>query len=612
MSTPTPEQASVLDDTARVRVVRAVPGSGKTWLVAELIKRELAKWTSRHSGIAALSFTRVGGEEIRRAVGYDLHHPHFVGTLDAFVFRFLVRPFLQQVRPEVALPRLIPADWAPERWRTGPKGVQWGVRPIAGPGVRSLSILQSCFIGEENGDLILAHPKQYQSGLQRLSAEDARRVLEAKKHAWQKSGCMTHSDVAKFATEILADKVHGTTIRAELARRFPLIIVDELQDTGWFLGRCVLQLLAEPSVRGFLVGDPDQAIYEFNGARPDLFDRFTTINGAKQLSLGSTLRCGPAVCKVAEHLAELNRSIAPAPNRTGHAFLLSYSKLEADIAKLRAWLGRRSENSVVKMVARHTNTVQKITGRAVKEAPKLRSVPLNHLHRAVICFRQARKVTALAAAQAALEYAVFGHEGVTREELTGKGFSLAAWKRTGVEVLLTANSEVRGENFDAWGHRMVVYIEQRIADIFPTNQDGSVMKKIKPPAGDAKGKMRQNYLPIPASQVAKESHVAVLTVHGVKGETHDLSVFVCPDVNQPDRCPSVVWWSADSQNQEERRIAFVAVTRTRGDLVVCVSDQCFARLQNTRAQFLKSFECMSIDDFLEKDEDFLRKTVAMN
>jgi DNA helicase-2/ATP-dependent DNA helicase PcrA len=423
---------------------------------------------------------------------------------------------------------------------------------------------------------------------------------------------MTHSDVARFATEILADKMRGTTIRAEFVRRFPFIIVDELQDTGWFLGQCVLQLLTEPSVKGVLAGDPDQAIYEFNGARPDMFERFAKIDGAKQFFLDSTLRCSAAVCKVAEFLAEPNRSISPAPTRTGRAFLLSYNKFDSDIPKLHAWLDQRSKNFLVKMVARQSNTIEKITGRAVKTAPKLGSVPLNHLHRAVICFRQARKVTALAATQAALEYAVFGHEGVAPDELATKQISPAAWKRTGLQILLTANSEVIGETFDAWGKRMIAYMEQRIAEIFHTNNAASETIKIKRPVGDARTKIRQDYLPMAITQLERTSHVAVLTVHGVKGETHDLTVFVCADVNQPDRCPSVVWWSAATENQEERRIAFVAVTRTRGDLIVCVSDQCFARLQDTRVLFFESFERMSINDFLAKDENLVRKTEAMN
>lgn len=67
MRTPSTEHAAILASTARVRVVRAVPGSGKAWLVAEVIREELRQWRTPTSGVAALSFTRVGGEEISRA-----------------------------------------------------------------------------------------------------------------------------------------------------------------------------------------------------------------------------------------------------------------------------------------------------------------------------------------------------------------------------------------------------------------------------------------------------------------------------------------------------------------------------------------------------------------
>ena len=85
---------------------------------------------------------------------------------------------------------------------------------------------------------------------------------------------------------------------------FPYLIVDELQDTGHFLGESIRLLLEEPTARGLLVGDPDQAIYEFNGARPDLFDTFGTIAGAVQLPLASSQRCPPAVAIAATHLKD--------------------------------------------------------------------------------------------------------------------------------------------------------------------------------------------------------------------------------------------------------------------------------------------------------------------
>ncbi len=52
----------------------------------------------------------IGGQEIRKEVGHDLTHPHFVGTIDAFLYRYVVRPFLRQVHHTWAPPRLIPIN----------------------------------------------------------------------------------------------------------------------------------------------------------------------------------------------------------------------------------------------------------------------------------------------------------------------------------------------------------------------------------------------------------------------------------------------------------------------------------------------------------------------
>jgi len=598
MSTPTPEQKAVLENRARVRVVRAVPGSGKTWLVADLIKKELTQWQSKRGGIAALSFTRVGGEEIRSAVGYELQHPHFVGTIDAFLFRFIVRPFLKQVFPTIAVPRLIPAEWQPKEWQKGPSNASFTVRVVDGKSTRNFNLFNVCFLGENQEHPVIACKQWDWDLLAPLDEQTMETVFKAKKELWKRHGWLTHSDAAFLASKILQNGTHGPAVRAEVLRRFPLMIVDELQDTGWFLGQCIWQLLAESSVRGVLVGDPDQAIYEFNGARPDLFDKFTSLDGTELLPLGRTRRCSAAVCKVAEHLSKPNRCIEPAPDRSGCAFLLSYKNTKADVQRLSDWLACRPGRKTVKIVARHTKTVEEIAGLSAKAAPKLRSVPLNHLHRAVNCFRQGRQAAALAVAQAVLESAVFGHEGITRDELSAKGIAPMVWKRVCVETLLAANSEVSGESFEMWGKRVADYVQDRLAGVVPTGKHGERRGNVRLPGGDAKTKMRRDYIVDTASNLTKGKHITVQTVHAVKGETHDLTVFVCPEANRENHCPSRVWWSDAASDQEERRIAFVAVTRTRGDLIVCVSEQCFARLQQTQPSFVRSFECMTIGDFI--------------
>lgn len=420
-------------------------------------------------------------------------------------------------------------------------------------------------------------------------------MLKAKKNLWERHGWLNHSDAAFLASKILQHGKHGPAVRAEVIRRFPLMIVDELQDTGWFLGNCIRQLLAESSARGVLVGDPDQAIYEFNGARPDLFDKFTSLDGAELLPLGRTLRCSEAVCKVAKNLSSQNRRIEPALDRTGHTFLLSYKNMKSDVQKLSDWLAYQLGGKNVKIIARQNKTVEEISGLSAKATPPLGSVPLNHLHRAVNCFRQGRQTTALAVAQAAMEYAIFEHEGVTRDELLAEGIVPIVWKRVCAETLLAVNSEVPGESFEMWGKRVAFYVQDRLSSVLPTSEHDEHRGKIRLPRGKEKKKMRCDYIVDMNSNLNKE-HINMQTVHAVKGETHDLTVFVCPEDEK--NCPSKVWWSDDASDQGERRIAFVAVTRTRGDLIVCVSQQCFDRLKQAQPEFIRTFECMTIEDFI--------------
>ena len=80
-------------------VVQACPGSGKTRTVGTRLAWRIANWNSRRSGIAALSFTNVAWQEIGKylhdtlALPTSPPHPHFLGTIDSFVNRFILAPF---------------------------------------------------------------------------------------------------------------------------------------------------------------------------------------------------------------------------------------------------------------------------------------------------------------------------------------------------------------------------------------------------------------------------------------------------------------------------------------------------------------------------------------
>lgn len=594
MRTPTTEQLAVLTNPSRVRVVRAAPGSGKTWLVAELIRQELSDWPIRTSGIAALSFTRVGGDEIRKAVGYELGHPHFVGTIDSFLFRYVIRPFFQKCFTMFASPRLIPAEWEAEHWGHYSRND----KAIVGTGI---NLFGCVFIDEENGNVVVAHKPHPAQPLITLCDPDVTIVKDAKKQMWTRSGRLTHSDAALCASKILDNVRFGTKVRAELVRRFPLIIVDELQDTGYFLGKSIRLLLNEPDARGVLVGDPDQSIYEFNGARPDLFCSFETIKDAVTLPLSKSRRCSSAVVNVAAQLKDSAGRIESAHTKTGRTFLLQYGDMSADVSLIiDAVTTMQTDNATIKVIARHSSTVDALIGRSTKPAPKLGCSPLNHMQRAIVAFLQGRQVAALASSLAALELVVFHHEGVEAPEFEEYGIDPSQWKRLAVECLLhAAASRPTGTLYD-WQTDVGNIIDDKLCSfgLGPTLQ--FTPGRLKPQKRKGWDQACGDHLPQPGASVKLNVDVPIMTVHSAKGETHDVTIFVCSDPKKPNYCPSAIWWSEDEKAREEKRIAYVAMTRSRGDLIVCVSPSSYQRLCTTRKDFVDGFDCMSVDDFIFK------------
>jgi DNA helicase-2/ATP-dependent DNA helicase PcrA len=586
---PSEQQRVILDDTSRVRVVHAAPGSGKTWLVAELIRRKVAAWKRPGQGIAAISFTRVGGEEIRAALGHDLNHPHFVGTIDSFLYRFVVRPFLHKVRPTWKTPRILPEGNAPTKWeRLG--RVTIGNEENSRP----LSVFGCYFWGWDDSKRlpILAHrppPPPYRP-LEALQGQDLERVWSQKRHVWQTYGLLSHSDSSFLAAMLVSN---SSIIRAQVARRFPLIVVDELQDTGFFMGKVLKDLLTEASTRGVVVGDPDQAIYEFNGATPSLFQGFKDVPDAKVLPLSQSRRCAAAVVEVAKHLKQSDGELEANSARQGRAYLVEYTAFENDIAAVAKRVGIQRP-FIAKVVVRSNTEVDELTGRKVKDAPKLGCPALQHLHRAVNLFCQGRNEDALGSAITALGLHLFEEEHVSEETLRGRGIDLDDWRRLGIDLLLRGSKCDRDGTAHDWQGRLGGALSEVIRNSAIAFSDELKAKVSKPQKRGDHGQTASDFL---AAETV-EFPLPIHTVHGVKGETHDVTILACKDQRQSDRCPSEAWWSDAPEDLEERRIAYVAVTRTKGDLILCVSQKTLQGLRSKRADFVNCFEVMDVTRFI--------------
>lgn len=587
MSEPTAEQRAILEGKNRVRIVRAAPGCGKTWLVAEAIRGELDGW-GHTGGIAALSFTNVGGEEIRRAVGHELRHPHFVGTLDKFAYRYIVRQFAHVLDPMFRRLKLVAGDHA--------KGFGFDKRAqIPWKNAVPASLFDFTFTGGVQDRAMLA--KQEWGQAVPLSKEASAQVRSAKYKMWRSTGWLSHSDATYVAAAILRDANHGERIRELLATRFPFIVVDELQDTGWYFSEIVRDLLGVETTRGLLVGDPDQAIYQFNGARPELFDTFKSIAGSAEFPVRRSLRCPPAITNVANHLLSGNVAIEPRANSDGKSILLVTDDPKDVINKARIELAKRPSPSLAVVVTRANDAIEELDGGKMTGVPEFSSRPLSSAHEAARHMAMGRSYRAIEAAKAAIIYPLCGMPSASDVVLAEMQIERHKLRLAAARLLEAARPVNDVESAWAWGDRIKTKIVELIAaEGWKTTEND--YPSVKGPPQTLKTTPVTPTLARPVVPLAYAARVPVKTVHGVKGETHDVTIFFVPKPTGKRRCISDAWWSGDEGLKEERRIAFVAATRSRGEFVLCVSTQTSVNLQKLQPAFFNCFTVLQPDVYL--------------
>ena len=109
----TEEQREFLAAEGKV-VIKACPGSGKTYTVAHKLLSYIEDWEDYHSGVAVLSFTNVASNEIQEKAQSihgsfgELGYPHFIGTVDSFIDEFIVLRYgylemVGNMRPRIAM-----------------------------------------------------------------------------------------------------------------------------------------------------------------------------------------------------------------------------------------------------------------------------------------------------------------------------------------------------------------------------------------------------------------------------------------------------------------------------------------------------------------------------
>jgi len=178
---------------------------------------------------------------------------------------------------------------------------------------------------------------------------------------------------------------------------------------------------------------------------------------------------------------------------------------------------------------------------------------------------------------------------------------LEEWRRLCIMTLLECVKIDSNLKFQEWQEKAGVVIDKTIkASDLPETIEVP-QKKMKP--NNLSGTRRKKSgaddkmaLYFPEPQPNNDIKILFQTVHSVKGETHDITIFVCPEPKLDKKCPSETWWSTQSEELEEKRIAYVAITRTQRDLILCVSRTTYNNLSLHKKDFVELFKEVSMEE----------------
>ena len=279
------QRAAVTSPTGIV-VVRAGAGSGKTTVLTRRIAWRALTDSADITRTLAITFTRQAATEMRaRLAHFDLDGQPTIGTFHAVARRIMLNALDDRRKP---LPVIINNRTSLLSTCMGKDAQKGGLTEILG----AIDWTHSHMLSAPE-----AAEKMERLGVKvPLGTQRFIEVCDAYERAKKKKGVV---DLNDFLTFVVHEAKRDARFAESLHFQFRHISVDEAQDMNPLQYAFVSTLLSStPDV--FLVGDPNQAIYGFNGADKSLFDELPGIDHpAHIVTLASNYRCTPEIVQFA-------------------------------------------------------------------------------------------------------------------------------------------------------------------------------------------------------------------------------------------------------------------------------------------------------------------------
>lgn len=310
--------------------VQAAPGNGKTTLLVAKLALLSRAWLSRTQGICVISHTNTAREEVEKKLATHptasafLSYPHFIGTVTAFIDRFLALPYLRGLgwnvkRIDDEAFEAVACSRYPRKptLRRSANGAGGKNKHRVKSWVSGMELAPDfvCAIGGPPRQLKIRNRGNGQPGAHTASGIE----LEQLKADLINDGYYRFGDMTVLANRGL-DACPRLIER--LRRRFPLVLLDEAQDTHGAQLALLSRLFSEGTAYQRL-GDQNQTLYEDPEVPADGYWR----PGENVIPLNKTRRFGSEIASFASRLTVRNaQQIEGKPGEPSRRILVLFDR----------------------------------------------------------------------------------------------------------------------------------------------------------------------------------------------------------------------------------------------------------------------------------------------
>ena len=290
--------------------LEACAGSGKTEVLGLKAAYEICRWSSRQTGIAALTFTNEATATIADRVsafyGKPVPSNHFIGTFSSFVHGHIAQRFGYKFYD-------IPEDKADKSFRVidsdiSPYSNQWLENYRLDFHLPRQVIYASQLILRASSEKWYVKQKETAQLLTELYDGDPRQLIKqanACKLKFLNDGFATFEDMNLIARKCLRDE----TICRYIARKFPVTLVDECQDLS-ASELSILSLLISAGTVVHYIGDLHQAIYSFKDACPEQYKAHIEAHCFETKRLSANFRSTQKIVDFSRKMGGINYPIS--------------------------------------------------------------------------------------------------------------------------------------------------------------------------------------------------------------------------------------------------------------------------------------------------------------